>query len=213
MLSLKIARKCICALEISHFNVWKPTKCFTTTSFCSSKRDLPFPNKANFDEKTAKKFAQTLSTKERIVLLNVLHQLGPDPPPPLELVDESAPPPSPPTSALYQLAFQQSLPFIGFGFLDNLIMILAGEYIDHTIGVTLSISTMAAAALGNTISDVFGIASAWYVEYWATKFGVSAPALTLEQLQLPSCRIMANLGRALGVAIGCILGMAPLMFQ
>jgi hypothetical protein len=31
-----------------------------------------------------------------------------------------------------------------------------------TIGMTLGISTMAAAALGNTISDVAGIGSAWY---------------------------------------------------
>jgi Transmembrane protein 65 len=37
-----------------------------------------------------------------------------------------------------------------------------GDYIDLTIGMTLGISTMAAAALGNTISDVAGIGSAWY---------------------------------------------------
>lgn len=39
-------------------------------------------------------------------------------------------------------------PFIGFGFLDNFVMIIAGEYIDITIGIFFSISTMAAAALG-----------------------------------------------------------------
>ena len=38
--------------------------------------------------------------------------------------------------------------YSGFGFLDNLIMIMAGEYIDLTLGATLGISTMAAAALG-----------------------------------------------------------------
>ena len=51
-----------------------------------------------------------------------------------------------PTSAqLRQLAIFQAMPFIGFGFLDNFIMIVAGEYIDMHIGATLSISTMAAA--------------------------------------------------------------------
>ena len=33
-------------------------------------------------------------------------------------------------SDLNKLAMHQSLPFIGFGFLDNFIMIVAGEYID-----------------------------------------------------------------------------------
>ena len=46
-----------------------------------------------------------------------------------------------PTAEQLRLVFvHQMLPFIGFGFLDNLIMILAGEYLDVTIGVTLGIS-------------------------------------------------------------------------
>nr|CAH8875456.1 unnamed protein product [Trichobilharzia regenti] len=49
------------------------------------------------------------------------------------------------------------LPFIGFGFLDNAIMIIAGEYIDLTFSAMLGISTMAAAGLGNLVSDLFGI--------------------------------------------------------
>ena len=71
---------------------------------------------------------------------------------------------------------------------------------------------MAAAALGNTLSDVFGVGSAWYVEYWAARFGASPPNLTLEQLELTSSRIAANGGRALGVALGCVIGMFPLLF-
>ena len=47
---------------------------------------------------------------------------------------------SPSRSQLKLLFAHQLLPFVGFGFLDNLIMILAGEYIDTTIGVTLGIS-------------------------------------------------------------------------
>ena len=30
---------------------------------------------------------------------------------------------------------------------------------------------MAAAAFGNTVSDMMGIGSAWYVESWADKLG------------------------------------------
>ncbi|CAH8568704.1 unnamed protein product [Schistosoma turkestanicum] len=51
------------------------------------------------------------------------------------------------------------LPFIGFGFLDNAIMIVAGEYIDVQFATLLGISTMAAAGLGNLVSDLFGIGS------------------------------------------------------
>ena len=40
----------------------------------------------------------------------------------------------PTRSELRQLAYHNSLPFIGFGFLDNFIMIVAGEYIDLTLG-------------------------------------------------------------------------------
>ena len=40
---------------------------------------------------------------------------------------------------LKQLSYHHSLPFIGFGFLDNFIMIVAGEYIDLTLGKFITI--------------------------------------------------------------------------
>merc|ERR1712179_478345 len=106
----------------------------------------------------------------------------------------------PTAGELKQLAYHNSLPFIGFGFLDNFIMIMAGEYIDITLGAKLGISTMAAAAFGNTISDMMGIGSAWYVESWAEKLGATPPDLKPEQLEMPQSRVCANLGRCLGVA-------------
>ena len=36
---------------------------------------------------------------------------------------------------------------VGFGFMDNIIMIQAGDLIDSTLGVTLGITTLTAAAL------------------------------------------------------------------
>lgn len=46
-----------------------------------------------------------------------------------------------PNSVQLKLVFlNQLLPFIGFGFLDNFIMIVAGDYIDETFGITLGIS-------------------------------------------------------------------------
>ena len=61
-----------------------------------------------------------------------------------------------------------------------------------TIGTVLGISTLAAAALGNTISDLAGIGSAWYVESAAEKIGVRAPPLTPQQLGSSGARWSAN---------------------
>lgn len=50
----------------------------------------------------------------------------------------------------------------------------AGEYIDMTVGIAMGISTMAAAALGNTISDVAGVGLGGFIESVATKLGLPA---------------------------------------
>ena len=66
-----------------------------------------------------------------------------------------------------------------------------------------------------TISSLFfsNSRSAWYVEYWLARLGWgSPPPLTVEQLEMSSSRLAANGGRALGVTIGCLLGMFPLLF-
>jgi hypothetical protein len=41
---------------------------------------------------------------------------------------------------------------------------------------------------GNTISDMMGIGSAWYVETWATRLGAVPPDLTPAQLELTTSR-------------------------
>ncbi|XP_058061386.1 transmembrane protein 65 isoform X1 [Anopheles bellator] len=124
---------------------------------------------------------------------------------------ETVPPPA--TAALMKLGLLNALPFIGFGFLDNFTMIIAGDYIEHTLGLFMCISTMAAAALGNTISDVIGIGSAFYVEKLAEMSGVKPPKLSPIQLEMKSSRRAANLGRVVGITIGCLLGMCPLLFK
>ncbi len=63
------------------------------------------------------------------------------------------------------------------------------------LGSVITISTMTAAALGNTLSDVMGIGSAFYVERFAAKLGVKQPPLTPAQLTLRSSRFAANLVR------------------
>jgi len=156
----------------------------------------------NFSKAQAVQLIQRLSVEERRIFLKELKKVD----------SRQSRSDKPTPGELRQLAYHNSLPFIGFGFLDNFIMIVAGEYIDLTLGMKLGISTMAAAALGNTLSDMMGIGSAWYVESWAEKLGATPPDLSSEQLEMTSSRVANNLGRALGVVFGCLLGMFPLLF-
>lgn len=71
-------------------------------------------------------------------------------------------------------------------------MILAGEYIDQNLGVFLTISTMAAAALGNLISDIAAVGLAHYVEAGAQRVGIKHPVLTAAQLDSGKVRFQTR---------------------
>jgi len=114
---------------------------------------------------------------------------------------------------LWMVGLASSVPFVGFGFMDNAIMILAGEMIEAELGVAFGITTMAAAAIGNLISDVAGVGLGGTVEVIAAKFGCKQPALSTEQMQMRSTQLCSNMGAAVGVALGCFLGMFPLLLM
>ena len=101
---------------------------------------------------------------------------------------------------------------MGFGFCDNAIMLLAGEGIESSLGVALGISTLAAAGFGNLISDVVGLGLADTIEARARHFGVKEPPLSEFQTCLPVTRAARSGGAVVGVTIGCLLGMLPLLF-
>ncbi|CAK4078550.1 unnamed protein product [Aphanomyces euteiches] len=124
----------------------------------------------------------------------------------------SATVPEPTPLQLRQLMLRSMAPFIGFGFVDNSIMILAGDYIDITLGVSLGISSMAAAGLGNAVSDVAGIGLGGVIESWASQLGLADPKLSQSQRLLRSAQIARYAGSTIGIVIGCLLGMCPLLF-
>eukprot|EP00999_Lentomonas_sp_LEN2_P000160 NODE_1153_length_983_cov_81.196262_g1108_i0.p1 GENE.NODE_1153_length_983_cov_81.196262_g1108_i0~~NODE_1153_length_983_cov_81.196262_g1108_i0.p1 ORF type:complete len:312 (-),score=41.08 NODE_1153_length_983_cov_81.196262_g1108_i0:46-876(-) len=109
-------------------------------------------------------------------------------------------------------SLRAGIPFVGFGFLDNFVMITAGEYIDVTLGVAFGISTMAAAALGNLMSDVAGLGFGGVIEALSNRIGIPDPKLTLEQQDMSRTRLARSFGNILFVTIGCLLGMVPLLF-
>lgn len=118
----------------------------------------------------------------------------------------------PSATQLRYFCLYSMVPFIGFGFLDNALMIIFGDYIDTTIGVAFGISTMAAAGLGNLFSDLAGLGCAHYIETLALKLGLRAPKMSVKQKEMGITRFAGNFGRAVGVTIGCLLGMFPLLF-
>ena len=117
-------------------------------------------------------------------------------------------------SQLRSVAASQMYPFIGFGFLDNALMLAFGESIEASVGVTLGLSTMAAAAIGNTLSDVCGVGLANKIEYWCAKFGLT-DEVKMTKIQAKQMRVVvARLGGAMtGVTIGCVAGSFPLLFH
>ena len=121
-------------------------------------------------------------------------------------------PEQPNNSQVFALAIQVAIPFVGFGFLDNAIMITAGNTIEHSIGITLGLSTLAAAGLGNLMSDVAGIGLGNTIEHAAHRIGLPNPHLTRKQEQSSRVRWTRLGASVLGIAVGCILGMFPLLF-
>ncbi|XP_062044001.1 transmembrane protein 65 isoform X1 [Lepus europaeus] len=104
----------------------------------------------------------------------------------------------PPTPGQLRYVFiHNAIPFIGFGFLDNAIMIVAGTHIELSIGIILGISTMAAAALGNLVSDLAGLGLAGYVEALASRLGLSIPDLTPKQVDMWQTRVSTHLASVL----------------
>jgi len=120
---------------------------------------------------------------------------------------------APPYRTLRWVAFTTGVPFIGFGFMDNAILIIAGDAIDTSLGVTLGISTLCAAAIGNIISDLAGIGFAASIEdFCATTLKLSVPILSTAQRQMRSVRMASQAGTAIGITVGCVLGLIPLLF-
>ncbi len=80
--------------------------------------------------------------------------------------------------ALFRLTFA---PYVGFGLCDNALMICSGEAIDASIGVAFGLSTLAAAALGNALSNGTGMVLHGTIERCAAALGLSDPRLTPKQ--------------------------------
>lgn len=58
--------------------------------------------------------------------------------------------------SLRLLALTYSVPFVGFGFCDNAVMLICSDYLDTQFHHVLGLSTLAAAGLGNCVCVGYG---------------------------------------------------------
>lgn len=120
---------------------------------------------------------------------------------------------TPETKQLLSLFAFVAVPFAGFGFADNFIMILCGDMIDAKFGVAFGLSTMAAAGLGNWVSDAVGLGLGDAIERAGGKIGLNNGGLTRAQESMRAARITSLMGKIIGISVGCFLGMVPLLFR
>ncbi|GLE01580.1 hypothetical protein PINS_up010410 [Pythium insidiosum] len=106
-----------------------------------------------------------------------------------------------------------AIPFIGFGFVDNIIMLAAGDMIEDHFHETFHISMLCAAALGNTVADVVGLSLGGIIESFVRRIGIPDPCLSKAQARMAITHWANFLASAGGITLGCILGMFPLLFM
>lgn len=104
-----------------------------------------------------------------------------------------------------------AIPMIGFGFMDNSIMIYAGDLIDNSIGTRFGLATLAAAGFGQIFSDGSGVLFGGFIDdFFGRRF--LPPDVTAAQRNTRKFRIASTSGAFLGVVMGCSLGMCNLFF-
>mmetsp|Transcript_24054 Transcript_24054/g.52077 ORF Transcript_24054/g.52077 Transcript_24054/m.52077 type:complete len:324 (+) Transcript_24054:185-1156(+) len=119
--------------------------------------------------------------------------------------------PLPTRPQLKRLFLRAAIPMVGFGFMDQSVMLHAGNAIDCTLGVSFGLSTLTAAAFGQFFSDSAGVLFGGALERLATVFGIPSSGLTSAQRALPLVRRLRVLGGLAGVLLGCSLGLLNLL--
>jgi predicted amino acid-binding ACT domain protein len=107
---------------------------------------------------------------------------------------------------------ETAVPMIGFGFMDQTILLQAGNAIDCTFGVWLGLSTLSAAAFGAIISNMGSVVFGGVVERTAAALGLASANFSHVQKRLPIVARTGMYGNLGGICVGCVLGLVNLLF-
>lgn len=113
---------------------------------------------------------------------------------------------------LKRLFVHAAIPMVAFGFVDNTVLIYAGDFIDNTMGVRFALPTLAAAAMGQVFSDTSGVLCGGTIESIALKMNLPLPGLSMAQQRMTITKVVSTSAGVLGVILGCCLGMCNLLF-
>lgn len=106
-----------------------------------------------------------------------------------------------------------AIPFVGFGFVDNILMLVAGDMIEDHFHEAYHLSMLCAAALGNTVANTVGLSLGGIIESFVRRAGIPDPHLSKAQAQMGITHWVNFIASAGGITLGCILGMFPLLFM
>ena len=110
---------------------------------------------------------------------------------------------------LRNVMLHSAIPMVGFGLMDQTVMLQAGNAIDCSIGVTLQLSTLAAAAVGQIFANAGGILFGETLQQLTS--GIWAlPKLTGAQWASAAVRRAKFLGTFAGLLVGGTLGLLNL---
>jgi len=119
----------------------------------------------------------------------------------------------PPTEAeLRAYSLRVALPFFGFGFIDNSLMIMSGDLIDLTLSQKFGVSMLFSAGLGNVFADSLGVYTSDMIEKMSGKISPKSGKLTANQRRMKCTRRRKTIFRIVGISTGCLAGMFPLLF-
>lgn len=119
--------------------------------------------------------------------------------------------PAPTNGQLFLLATTVGVPFIGFGFMDNSIMLLAGEAIDYYICDSMGFGPLISAALGNIVAAWASLTMGKFLDHLFMEMGLANKhGLTSRQHRLRIAQLAGLLGSMVGITIGMLLGMFPI---
>ena len=125
---------------------------------------------------------------------------------------QETPTPPPTKEQLRNYAITKSIPMVGFGFMDQTVMLHAGNAIDCSLGVTFGLSTLAAAALGQVVSAAVAAIFGGTMDDLFRRLGLPRSGLTSAQRSLDNVKRLNVIATTLGVVAGCILGLVNLLF-
>ena len=118
--------------------------------------------------------------------------------------------PMPTPQQLKNVFLRAAIPMLGFSFTDLTVMLHAGNAIDCTLGVTLGLSTLTAAAMGQFFSNSSGVLFGGALKRLASFCGIPSTGLSAAQRSLPIVKRLNLFGALAGVWFGCTLGLCNL---